>query len=587
MQGSKFRGLFDAVAGIPAPTSYTWSGYRSPVTAIVVWLSSITRFLSPLQWLKFGYRAGRLQRPSRQRRQRSLSHLSGSNRRVDVPPALTDWYFIGVATLLGVTWYSHDWLGERGLDMVAAVLAWVFAVESISWIFYYFLLVRIGHVEDDFVIWSPAEYLLLFPLQILIQSLALAIITTGSLADSILLLVGQGTASDGPDLIAAVLSVAYLGILIAALLGSLRPMRTRQSQAWIILGYGDVVRRLIIPALDSIGVRSTQRRVLDVVPRGDLSPSRQDVLVIGDIQLDSIQEGTNQRHFIEKNNGIYIIASPTETHVRYLQLLHTYGRRGVCEKPFTLDARELELLKSQPSLVENVFCLAYYSLDKGLPLTYLLDSRPVYEPYLDLLSTPAVSTRHVMARLGDLHSVNISLAEPATPSPIPEDADRLRSLEDLVFHPFTFLAQLCGADAEIIQVSRCSLDHNSRLNMRMQVRSREHPLPIAVAIDVAQDPQVKTKHRALECTFEGGRLLADFDRKECSVFTDSEGPYWRAAVKDDFKPNYHAMFQMVHGWINKESSPRQFDRLAEQLWANTAWIRVRDQHFGTRRIPSR
>lgn len=570
---SRFLKLFDAVAGRPAQSSYTWSGYRSPVTFIAVWAVSVLRLFSPLQWLKHSYRTGLLARPKALGSRRRARRQSGSNRRVDVPPALTDWYFIVV--LIGL-FAAESRIGdnqELWAQTVLSFFAILLFVESVIWTLYYFLLVKIGHIEEDFVIWSPAEYLLLFPFQIAIQGIAISVLADKAPLDSALLLIGQGTPSDGLGRVAAALSVVYLGILIAALLGSLRPTRSRRTQFWVILGGGDVVKRLIIPALGSIGISKSQRMIVDVNPNISAHYQNEDFRQIR-TGTSSDRSLVTDSELVSRQPGIYVIASPTETHVRYLKLAHAANRRAICEKPFTLNQRDSDFLQRNTDIFSNVFCLSYYSLDKGLALTYLLDPRVVYEKYLNFSSHSEASASDVLSGLGKLNSLSVTLIEPMTNRPQNRTETELRDLEDLIFHPFVLLSQLRHQNSTV-QSRRLTFDPNGTLEVIIDVYLPESNQPTEARFLAAKSSSSRDKRREAWCTFEKGQIHMDYDSGTCRVFDMSGSCIWNAEVKSEYTGNYLIMFDMIHQWISKESNPRIYDHLPDLLWANEAWIYIR------------
>lgn len=570
---SRLSRLFDSVAGRPAPSSYTWSGFRSPVTFFTVWLISALRFLSPLQWLKYLYRIGFFDR-SRFLRGSARVHLaSGSNRRPDVPPALTDWYFIAIAVALLIA-SSLDYLPlNRWAYYPLATLAGLLFVESITWIIYYFLLVKIGHVEEDFVIWSPAEYLLLFPIQILIQGTTVAIFSSTSPLEASLLFIGQGQPTDRLGRLAAALSVVYLGILITALLGSLRQTRSRKSQIWVLLGAGDVTRRLILPALDFIGVKRSQRMVVDLKSVDQLGDFHEQFR-----QLESGQN--NQQGLISdakltaSQPGIYVIASPTDTHVRYLKLLNEFDRRAVCEKPFTFDKRELLYLQKNLHIFKNTFCLSYYSLDKGLALTFLLDPRILYEKYIDVHLSSSLTANEAMRELGTFENLSVTLMEPDHHQTSKSTTGSLRDIENLAFHAFVLLAQLCGTSARISDFST-SVNYENHFDLLISARLGENWSDVKADFHIAKNSEIKHKMREAWITFTDGQIHIDYDSTVCRVMDASGKDLWSGQVKKEYSKNYFVMFDMIHQWANKERDPRLYDLLPELLWANDVWLDIR------------
>jgi len=465
--------------------------------------------------------------------------------------------------------FSLSWWASYPLKALVVLLF----VESVTWIIYYFLLVKIGHVEEDFVIWSPAEYLLLFPIQITIQGATVAIFSSTSPLEASLLFIGQGQPTDQLGRLAAALSVVYLGILIAALLGSLRRTRSRKSQIWVLLGAGDVTKRLILPALDFIGVKRSQRMVVDVKPIDTLGDLQETFRQLHFGQQD--QQGLiSDAKLISGQSGIYVIASPTDTHVRYLKLLNEFDRRAVCEKPFTFDSRELFFLQKNPQIFKNTFCLSYYSLDKGLALTSLLDSRIVYEKYIEVDQSSVLNATETMRELGLVTKMTVTLTEPGNEQTGQHITDNLLEIENLAFHAFVLMALLGGINTKIVNFSAVASE-SGYFNFLISATLGEYRRDIQADFTIAKNSNVACKVREAHIAFTNGQILIDYDSTVCLATGSSGERLWGARLREEYSRNYSAMFDMIHQWANKERDPRHYDQLPELLWANEAWLGVR------------
>jgi len=286
--------------------------------------------------------------------------------------------------------------------------------------------------------------------------------------------------------------------------------------------------------------------------------------------------------FIKEHSGIYVIASPTETHVEYLRKLQAFGRRGVCEKPVTLDRRELDFLSRNEEIFSQVFLLSYYSLDKGLALTYLYDPRVVYEQYLSVQSPEGLAPSQVLSRLGSLESIDFSFQEPMTWHENTKGSITIRDLEDLVFHPFTLLGQVLGIDPragwdmKFDEDSKCDFSDNGEIKMHLNFIEKGTQNEIFVDIFISRDPKIPTKSRLMTANYSDGIVHADFDDKSCIVSNRSRETTWSAQIVPEFQQNYSAMFSLVNSWVNKEVDPRNYDVLPEQLWATRIWLDVRE-----------
>lgn len=166
-----------------------------------------------------------------------------------------------------------------------------------------------------------------------------------------------------------------------------------------IVGAGDVVSRLVLPALRSVGVSGWE-------VHGLLS----DPSVLAD--------GTRvYRHSVESLPAVvsgtelvpWLATPPFDARLPLLEAASAAGRRFVVEKPLGLTALDAQVLASS-SLLAHAFALSYYVQGKFAPLLWALGLAPV----------PSLLRGQVRGGLrvaGELASADVVLAEPLERAP--------------------------------------------------------------------------------------------------------------------------------------------------------------------------
>ncbi len=135
------------------PSVWMWGGHRSLLAWLLAMLLWIVRLMSPLQMLKFLYRL----RPAV-----SSSNLS---KRTDVPPLITEIYFIMHAILL----YILMSMRCAAPSVYETVVGWWLFSESVAWMLYYCVLRLYFEGVGNFSVFSRLEYLIVLPIAMWVQ----------------------------------------------------------------------------------------------------------------------------------------------------------------------------------------------------------------------------------------------------------------------------------------------------------------------------------------------------------------------------------------------------------------------------------
>ena len=425
------------VSGVPAYESYTWGARRSYAAWALYHAICLLRLASPLQHFK--HIARKRNKQAQAARESGLSSSLEDKPRADFHAADTELYLIGVLLLsiaasLAVRYLhfacppflvSYLWL----LQVAGRIVVFIFLVESIVWTLYYALFrPLIERVKLN--LFDEAEYLIMLPVVIVTQTFLLSLLWNLDYLRVGLMILNVGDPESAgavsitrfQSLSAATLGQSYIVIVIASLIRILPVLHVRKRPNITVIGFGDVVRHRILPALLTV-YHPLQIAVASAHLTGN---DKKYLAALGINSSLSVlthepqSEAENQKvireisTWTEKHSRFAIIATPTPTHLPYmLQMAQRCIRAGV-EKPIVANEEELNLLCSRASqeLFANTFVFSYYWLEKGLSLNYLLTLNPTYRPLLEIdrdLSSQQISS--LIMRLGKLKQIAIEFLE--------------------------------------------------------------------------------------------------------------------------------------------------------------------------------
>lgn len=131
-----------------------------------------------------------------------------------------------------------------------------------------------------------------------------------------------------------------------------------------IIGNGEVVKKKYLPLLAS----TQDFRSVEVVG-ADKQHAGYSASALGTVIFDKVAYHTDPP-------DIWVVATPTPTHFDYYQLVRSLGCKVAVEKPATADLTRYLLMRGDDfnkNHSRNWFPLAYYLLEKGLPLLMLLN----------------------------------------------------------------------------------------------------------------------------------------------------------------------------------------------------------------------
>jgi predicted dehydrogenase len=538
-----------------------------------LFITVIARLLSPLQHVKAAIRNQRKSRP-------------GTNFRSDIPAFVSEVYFLISLLIVCTIYFTRP---TNGPLVVVTLLTAVLTLETVTWLCYY-LFVR-AILERNYTIFHPAEYLILLPVVLGTQAFGVASLFDLPLAGVIDSLTGRGRVEGPIGFILNFLALFYLTVAITTLLSSYPDINARSSENLAIVGSGEVVQERILPALrEACAYKPWEISILttDLTAPTRLGGSR----VIKGSSAELIR-------WLQAERIATIIATPTPSHLPYIRALADSGIPGACEKPLTLSAAELRELKAHPTLLSSILALSYYSMEKGLGLTYLLSRNPAHREFLEAydparprLPGTLLPDEYVLERalqqLGGLTSVEVTLREGIDRSPTgsarvwTENTGRLLDLGETAIHPIVLLTHLIGTRTPleidaittgIYEPRRKELELiNATLSptsVRVQARAQDVP----IAFEVTKYCRTAEHRRTLVAMYENATLTADFDSRTLVVM-DGSGRISLALRVLDAIPKYGVLMTLFRQQLLRAPQTGRVDDLDNQLRAIELWTGI-------------
>ncbi|WP_194835800.1 hypothetical protein [Nocardia sp. XZ_19_369] len=540
----------------------------------------LARLLSPLQWLKFRVR------------QRVQANPPTTNMRPDFPAAYTEWYFLGVLVVALVAYVMRHNTPLRLPDFIAGalqVVGWILLAECVVWVLYY-LMLR-AFVERYYTIFHPAEYMLMFPLTLVIQTFLLSDVTGYGVNYILQTFTGSPAVGGVFGTTLAIFRYLYLGAAITVVLSSHPGIATRTAQNISVIGAGDVTVNRILPALKTLGY---ERDEISIASLDDPEAAAARA-AIGDAARFQITEPSKVLEIALREHAPTIIASPTLAHFTQLVTLATAGIPFAVEKPITEQRAEREILRAQgDSIMACGFALSYYSLEKGLPLTYFLNPLPNYLPFLAASEPGLLGGRALHAlreEFGPVRSARIELLEGASRSPSgfgrlwTEVPGTLHTFIETTIHPLLMMRHITGPGPVMWQ--QCALGRYAPRAAQVAAEYGQQIAPtwieatgthgnIQLSLLVAKHVPDQQARRVAVIEYAGGTATCDFDARR-TEFSDTAGNDrgWIAIDNDKFggryRQNYAVQMEMFMNFAINGWGAVRFDDFSRQLDALDAW----------------
>lgn len=266
-----------------------------------------------------------------------------------------------------------------------------------------------------------------------------------------------------------------------------------------------------------------------------------------------------------------VIATPTPTHVPYGIALAQTHRRLVIEKPLTTSSTtraRFEATVGPPG--SRWFPLAYYLLEKGLPLLPLLQPELRVAAVLDLLSPGASpdELQELRRALGDLRRITGCIFEGrGGASSLLARPWVLRpggggNTFDTFFHLACVLASAAGGPVTDLVVRPALADGYPAGSAETATLVTGCLGGVGLALGAAKHVSAGAHERWIQLEFDGGQLRMDFET--CALQGQVRGHRDVALRLADPTP-YAAQFALVGAWLDDPALPLPRDVLRRAL----------------------
>lgn len=401
--------IMNDVSTPPNKTSYYWKDSFSLISWIILQTLFVVRCFSLLQWIKYFVR--------------KKKKKDEESKRPNVPSIVVELYYLILSIgFICIVWcknyISSDWFIDG--NVVIKLVAIYFFVDSVIWVLYYFFFRRF--FEEKYAIMHTLEYIVTFPLVVILQACCLNIYTGDSVVAIAKMLINP---DGGTPIIILSISVIYTAVILGLVISNLPIENVKEKGDYrchlLILGYGEVIKGKLLNAV--VAKAKKEKEYKNVViydyefietdaSKKIVTPTNLDLYKY-EIKPDNDYEMELFHKRILASNILWI-ATPPIAHLQYVEKYYNKLKMVVVEKPITIFSNELDLFRIIYSKSNNIFCLSYYYLEKALPLTYLYRPLHFYEKYLDIRNdNQRNDIKLCFHQLGLLKSVNIYIKEGA------------------------------------------------------------------------------------------------------------------------------------------------------------------------------
>lgn len=565
----RFWKAIQAISARPDRASYNWGGRTSLLAFIVFYGAFVARLLSPLQYVKAIFRAYHVQ-----------AHYADSHQssRPEFHARHTELYFIAAALSVAAIRFFQPAIPGWAASLYASLLL----IESTTWVLYYGLLRRFS--ERRFALYSHTELLFILPLALLVQVFSVSVLKNVDLGAAATSLFGGLAEINGGLLEIAYRVIGFIDLTLAfgTLLSAIPAMDTLKSRRILAIGNGEVVRRLFHPAIQRLEAKPLEL---------DFFAEQIDAQTTTYLQAAS--------DAIKRRQEPVYVATPPSSHFAIASMALNQELPTIVEKPLVTSLGQLRVLDSAGSGLNRLFAMGYYSLEKALPLKYLLNPHYTFERFLEVADADQTSKAVTLPEaislfesLGALQQINISVLEDITRS-VPVRSKRRHWSEeeyeggvflDLGVHVFSILALVLPTlRAEKLQISRSEgliylprqsvlqgIDNQPALPSAYRIVAEAQHVNPAPAIELAfgkymaRDPIGAI--REVRLRYERGEVNVDLDRCITTVSTDASKI--RVSLRRPYNEvKYLTQVSLVCSFLEGGYPVGRFDALPEQLTA--------------------
>lgn len=540
----KILEVLDDISKFPNRGSFRWGRFFSVLSWIVLMAIWLCRLLSLLQLLKFWYRKyyGR-------KKNKTYFGKQDSNR-PDIPPWMQEAYFFGWLLLFGCVKLFHIDLPH--ISLMPFVMGY-FLFESSVWMIYYTIFRRF--FEVSYSIYHPIEYFVLLPIVACGQALAIhfVFLPTKSLHESFLVLMCLG--HEFVPFYIQLIGTLYFAFILS-IITSAFPNERRKSDNFYkvgIIGNGEVVKVRTLAALEKSSIR--QNKITIFTLKDEENTESKDNLEVFEKFDDAIIRKIKECKLI-------FIATPSFCHVGYLEQLVNLKLFIVMEKPITVIQQEINVVRSlqQAGLLDNVFFLSYYKLEKALPLTYLAKPSVFYEKYLSTGNKAKLFDNY--NRLGAIEEVSVYLVETEDKRKWIYEPGNGGHLFETFLHNVILASQFVGLPQKwnVEWTSFNAKEGNPKKEILLQCNGTSKK---GTKLNLIMAKNMDFSFRGAEIKFEHGEIVANFDKQSLKIKRGDKVNHIK--VHDQYKDRYAVQVDMAITCYENAIAPEIIDGYENQL----------------------
>ena len=547
------KDVFEKVTTLPNKTSFYWKDSFSLLSYIVLYLICAARFLSPLQWVKFGVR--KLRRNT----------MDKESIRKNVPAIVVELYYLILAAFFGIITFT-GW--SEMMKPAINVISVYFFAESLVWILYYFFFRRF--FEEKYAIMHTLEYIVVLPLVIFVQSCCITIVSDYSIGEAAAMLLNP---EKGTPLMLLIVSVVYTAVILGLIISNLPIENIKEKGDYrhhlLVIGYGDVVKKRLLRAVYlraqekdeymNVVFYDREKPLIQLVDDEGKTVKVPKGLVTEGYRLPSLTEDQNdyktQEDLFKKRilaSKILWIATPPFAHLKYMESMYYSNVFMVVEKPVTVFRNELEAFKKIHEHNSKIFCLSYYYLEKALPLTFIFRPLSFYEPYLDFGHYCREDIMKAYKSLGKLTDLEISIIEGHDSREWAYDESYGGQKMETFIHPLVLAKLILGDsfDAGSLQISEGDDGNIIRAGSIVQ--------DTKVSLLIRKNAEESERKRYAKLSFrDGASLMMDFDSQQLTLLSENQN--FVVGIKNEFRAKYSIQLDMVLRCLDEGINPSIID----------------------------
>lgn len=531
----------------PNKNTYTWNGNKSVIAMVLLYIIWFFRVLSLLQILKYLRRY--VNEFLSSRKHLSKTDKDVGSKRINITPAFQEWYYIVWLIAISVFCFTEKW---QNIIRIAEIY---YIFESGVWILYYTVFRRF--YEERYSIYHPLEHFLLMLIIIPTQAIAIADIYSLPFRDSLLALIGVGTALPGW---VSALGVVYVALTISIVISNFPHEVSKAGRRHIIIGSGEVVSDKLLPALVKMNIRKKQISVFSLGEKREICGINVKSLN-SDGKTDSLESITKT----VSDEATVWISTPSHCHIYYLNMLLAY-KPGmiVVEKPITVLADELEVVERivASEYRKRIFFLSYYMLEKALPLIYFKRRFAFYERYIDFDNK--LRSIELYHSLGKLKSISVFIKEGRDERKWVNESWTGGHLTETFIHNILIAAEFAGIPQkwDIRNFERTSGKQSEAARIYLNAVSGETEIVLEM---IKNDKRYDAlKQRGAVLVFENGKIEADFEKQDAMLFSSLYNESGYLKIKDRFKDKYQVQTDMVSRAFGFAVNPEDIDGYKNQ-----------------------